>query len=336
MPRLRQNMTTGEWVVIAPGRSKRPQDFVSATSAKRVSKKDCPFCMENNKAYKTSIKEYETDNVYVIPNLYPAFVNEDEVTEQGGDFYPSYKSLGGHDVIILKDHDKELEDLKRSTLEEYYHIYQKRINFFKKNPVVEYAMVIHNFGPESGASIVHPHSQLMASAVIPPRVDLELKTTKKYYQEHGSCVYCDLIKNELEDKIRIIGENNKFIAFTFWAARFPFEAWIMPKRHELFFEDIGRSERLALAEVFDQVLTKYDKALNQPPYNYYIHTTPPRLENEPHLKDYYHWHIEITPRVSNFGGYELGSGLVIDVVSPEKAASFLNNPKQEESQDSFA
>jgi UDPglucose--hexose-1-phosphate uridylyltransferase len=336
VPRLRENIVTGEWVVIAPGRSKRPQDFISATSAKRVSKKDCPFCLENNIAYKNSIKEFETDNVYVIPNLYPAFVGEDEVSQIGGDFYPSYKSIGGHDVIILKDHDKELENLRRPVLEEYYHTYQKRINYFKKNPVVEYSMVIHNFGPEAGASIVHPHSQLMASAIVPPRVEMEIEGSKKYYQEHKTCVFCDLIKNELEDQIRIIGENKYFLAFTFWASRFPFETWILPKKHRLFFEDIGRTERLALADIFKSVLTKFDHSLNQPPYNYYIHTGPPRMENQKDLDKFYHWHIEIAPRVNTFGGYELGSNLVIDVVSPEKAARFLNKEEIPQQDETFA
>lgn len=335
MPRIRQNIITGEWVVIAPERSQRPQDFITTASPKRASKKDCPFCIENNIAYQTSIKEFETENVYVIPNKYPAFVSQDDVVEQEGDNYPSYKSLGGHDVIILKDHHKELGELKRSVLEEYYHIYQKRINFFKQNPCVEYVMIIHNFGPEGGASIVHPHSQLMASGIIPGRIKKELSGSEEFFRQKNQCIFCWLIEKEQKTKVRVVADNGFFLAFTFWAARFPFEIWIIPKKHQLFFEEIDRSQRLALADIFKKVLNKLNNALNDPPYNYYIHTGPPRLENKKDLDKFYHWHIEIAPRVNTFGGYELGSGMVIDVVSPEKAAQFLNK-KTKKTEKTFA
>ncbi len=336
MPRLRQNIVTKEWVVIAPGRSKRPQDFAQASSSKKSSKEDCPFCLENEDAYKFSIKEFETDNVYVIPNKYPAFVLEDEVTQKEGDYYPSYKSLGGHDVIIMKDHDKELWDYKKGVLEEYYYVYQRRINHFNRNPAVEYSMVIHNFGPKAGASIEHPHSQLMASAILPNRVDMELVGSQDFYKENNQCVFCWLVEKEGDKRIRVVGENDHFIAFTYWAARFPFETWIVPKKHEPFFEEIDRSQRLALADVFLQVLNKLNNSLNGPSYNYYIHTAPPRTEGRGKIKDYYHWHIEIAPRVNTFGGYELGSGMVIDVVSPERAAKYLNDHTKKKEEKTYA
>lgn len=325
MPRLRENFITKEWVVVAPERSSRPKDFISTTPTEKAPKKDCPFCLKNNVAYKTSIERFETDNVYVIPNLYPAFVGQDEVTHIGGDYYPSHKSLGGHDVIILKDHDKELESLNRTVLEEYFYTYQRRLKYFNANPVVECSMVIHNFGSEAGASIVHPHSQLMASTVIPPRILKEVEGSKEYYLKTGRCVFCDLVKKERELGIRLIGENEYFIAFTFWAPRFAFETWIVPKNHRLFFEDISRTERLALADIFKLTLTKLSQSLNRPDYNYFIHSGPPRMENQKDLDKFYHWHLEITPRTNMFGGYELGSGMVISVVSPERAAKFLNN-----------
>ncbi len=324
MPRLRQNIVTNDWVVIAPERSKRPQDFVQAASAKRTTKKECPFCVEANQAYKTNIKEAETDNIYVIPNLYPAFVNQDEVTLREGPYYPSYKSLGGHEVIVLKDHDTELCDLKRPILEEYYHVYQERINFYRDNPTIEYAMVIHNYGAESGASIEHPHSQLFASSIVPPLIKKEVQGSQRFFQDKKQCVFCWLVEQEKAKKIRVVAENDFFLAFTFWASRFPFETWVIPKEHQPFFEEINRTERLALAEIFLTVLGKINNALNLPPYNYFIHTTPPRMEEAGKVTEYFHWHLEIVPRVSHFGGYELGSGLVIDVVSPEKAALFLN------------
>jgi len=324
VPRIRQNIVTGDWIVLAPERSKRPQDFVQATSSKHTTKKDCPFCVENRVAYKNSIKEAETDNVYVIPNLYPAFVSEDDVTLQGGEDYPSYKSLGGHEVIILKDHKTELGDLKKVVLEEYYHVYQNRLKIYRDNPTIEYPMLIHNFGAKAGASIEHPHSQLFASSIMPPLIEKEIKGSREFYKENKECVFCWLIKQEKSKKVRVVGENSHFLAFTFWAARFPFEIWIIPKKHQPYFEDINRSERLALADIFLTTLAKLNQSLNNPPYNYFIHSMPPRMEGYGHIKNYYHWHLELIPRVSTFGGYELGSGMIIDVVAPEKAAIFLN------------
>ena len=332
MPRLRQNIVTGDWVVIAPERSKRPQDFVQAASAKRSSKKDCPFCLGKDSAYKFSIKEAETDNIYVIPNKYPAFVSQDEVTLREGEDYPSYKSLGGHEVIVLKNHDTELVDLKRPILEEYYHLYQERLKFYRDNPTIEYSMIIHNYGPEPGASIEHPHSQLFASSIVPPLIEREIVGSRKFFKRKNQCLFCWLVEQEQEKKIRVIAENRYFLAFTFFAARFPFEIWILPKEHQPFFEEINRSQRLALVETFQRVLAKLNKSLNTPPYNYFIHSTPPRMEEAGQVEKYYHWHLELLPRVSLFGGYELGSGLVIDVVSPEKAALFLNEGSKENGQ----
>jgi len=332
VPRLRQNIVSGNWVVIAPERSKRPQDFIHSPSPKKAKKKECPFCVGKNSAYQFSIKEAETDHIYVIPNKYPAFVSQDEVTQKEGEYYPSYKSLGAHEVIILKDHNAELGNLEKSVLEEYYYVYQQRIKFYRDNPTIEYSMIIHNFGPESGASIEHPHSQLFASSVLPFLIDREIKNSRKFFEKEKRCLFCWLAEQEKNRQIRVIAENQHFIAFTFWAARFPFEIWILPKKHQPYFEDIDRSERLALAEVFQKVLGKLNKALNNPPYNYFIHSTPPRIEGVGRVEEYYHWHIELTPRVSLFGGYEIGSGVIIDVVSPEKAALFLNGKLEEKSQ----
>jgi len=317
MPNLRQNIITGEWVIIAPEREKRPEDFICSEKIVAKDLKECPFC-PNGEAKKTEI--FSTSNIYVIPNKFPSFVSEDAVLEQGGELYPSFKALGYHEVIILKDHNIDLKDLPKATIDELLYVFQERMKIHLKDPAIEYSMVIYNHGPDSGATIEHPHAQIFASSILPPYVEKELNGAKRYFNKNKKCVFCELEKSEKEKGERVIFENEKFLAFCFFAARFPFEIWIMPKNHENYFEKIDKSERIQLAEILSLVFKVLYKKLNDPAYNFFIHTAPPEVYGG---EQFFHWHLEITPRLSKYGGYELGSGIMVDVVSPEKAAMFL-------------
>lgn len=320
MSKLRQNIINGDWVVISPERSKRPEDYVMAASAKRGIPKDCPFCLQNNDAYRFSIKEAETKNVYVIPNKYPAFTKQDSVIDEGDGFYENTKSIGGHEVIVLKDHLQDIYDDGIDTIDELIGVYRNRYNFYNQDPIVEYTMLIHNHGPEAAASIEHPHSQLFASAILPSYIEKELQGSQKYFSQSHQCVFCRMLEVEKENAQRVIYENDEFLVFTFFASRFPFEMWIVPKTHQANFEKISSAGQKQLADALYHALNKLNKSLNNPPFNFWIHTLPHHHEED---SVYYHWHLEIAPRVSKFGGYEMGSGTVIDVVSPEVAAQFL-------------
>ena len=181
-------------------------------------------------------------------------------------------------------------------------------------------MPIHNLGPEAAASIEHPHSQLFVSSIIPNYIEKELAGSLKFYEEKKKCVFCAILEEEKRQNVRIVAENNDFIVFTFFAARFPFEMWVLPKRHSGHFEEISPSQLQNLGQIIYEVLGKLNQALRFPPFNWWLHTGP---SHKNHIGEYYHWHLEIAPRVSKIGGYELGSGVVIDVVSPELAAGFL-------------
>jgi UDPglucose--hexose-1-phosphate uridylyltransferase len=321
MPKLRQNIVTGEWVVIAPERAKRPEDFVMASAPKKHLDDKCPFCISNpDGAYQFSIKEAETQNIYIIPNRFPAFSSSDGLIQEGGQLYTSTKALGGHEVIILKDHQKEIYEGGWELLSELFGVYQKRLAHYEQDPTIEYAMPIHNLGPEAGASIEHPHSQFFASSVVPNLVEKELVGAKAFYEDKHQCVFCAMIEEEKRQGIRVISENEDFIAFTFFASRFPFEMWVLPKKHSPSFEAIDTQMLENLSKLVYDVVLKLNNAIKFPPFNWWIHTGPIKKD---HVDDYYHWHMEIAPRVSKFGGYEMGSGIVIDVVSPELAAGFL-------------
>lgn len=321
MSKLRQNIVTGKWVVIAPERAKRPEDFVMAAAPKRHVDEKCPFCLTNpDSAYQYSIKEAETEHIYVIPNKYPAFVKDEEVINESSDLYFSTKAVGGHEVIIVKDHQMEIYEGGWQLMDELFRVYQSRYHHFQKDPVIEYAMPIHNLGPEAAASIEHPHSQFFASSIIPNQVEDEMNGAKNFLLDKKECVFCAMIKEEQKQEIRVVAENEDFIGFTFFAARFPFEMWILPKTHQSSFENISAGERENMARVVYELISRLNKTLRFPPFNWWIHTGPTKKD---HVEDYFHWHMEIAPRVSKFGGYEMGSGIVIDVVSPELAAQFL-------------
>lgn len=324
MPKLRQNIVTGDWVVIAPERAKRPEDFVQAAAPKRHLDGKCPFCIQNpGSAYQFSIKDAETDNVYVIPNKYPAFVKNDEVICEGGDLYFSTKSIGAHEVIILKKHEKEIFEDGWEVFNELFGVYIQRYKFHNQDPAIEYIMPIHNHGPEAAASIEHPHSQLFASSIIPGLLEKEIKGSQKFYRDKGQCVFCAMVEEESERLVRIVSENQDFIAFTFFASRFPFEIWVLPKKHQTNFWEISLTERENFSKIVYDCIRKLNSALKFPPFNWWIHSSPVRENHIEDLDKFYHWHMEIAPRVSKFGGYEMGSGIVIDVVSPELAAQFL-------------
>jgi len=325
MPKLRQNPVTGEWVVIAPERAKRPDDYILPKPVpKKKTLEFCNFC-PGGEAYQSQIKGAGTKHIYVVNNKYPAFVPQEGVVLDAGKVYFSQKSVGAHEVINFLDHNKDLEELPLSYLEELFEVYQKRINFHKENPSIEYIMPIHNHGAEAGESVEHPHSQLFAPCVLPNVIVRELDGASKYYKEEKKCIFCQIIKAEKEVKERIVLENDNFIVFCAYAARAPFEMWILPKQHHDRFEDITKNLRKELAEIFQVIIRKLYKGLNDPPFNFYLHNCPIKGK---HHGLYFHWHFEIVPRLTRFGGFEFGSGMIIDVVSPERSAEFLRKVKE--------
>lgn len=323
MPQLRQSVITGDWVIIAPERAKRPDEYHRPKDAEKPApEKACVFCPNSEAYQKIRLKQYESELIYVIPNKFPAYI--DDGKDQS---YPSYieeafyrakVADGGHDVIVIKDHDKGLLELDQQTLTELFTMIQKRYRYYADQGV-EYPMAIYNHGPESGASIVHPHAQIFASPMIPNIIAKELDTTQAYFDLNGTCAFCDLIGHEMKQGIRMIGENQDFVAFTFYAARYPFEAWVMPKIHNSRFDDEPSGKIESLSNILHDVFGKYNKLLKDPPLNFFIHSIP----NSTTTADYYHWHLEIAPRITSYGGYEMGSGVIIDVMNPEDAATYL-------------
>ncbi len=315
-------------MVIAPERAKRPQDFVTPKSVEVSKKEDCPFC-PGGPSYKTRIKSEDTKNIYVIQNKFPAFV-EDGIKNGRSiyvedEFYRARPSIGDHEVIVIKNHNLNIFSFSNSLMLEMFQVMQKRFIHMKKDEEVASIMPIYNHGSEAGASIIHPHAQIFASGIVANTVGREMEGAERYFGINGVCVFCDILHHERRQKVRVVAENKDFAAFAFYAARFPFEIWVMPKKHDSQFENSSPSLLKNLAEIMTEALGKLNKTLKNPPLNFYIHTLPTTLEHS----NYYHWHVEITPRLSLYGGFEIGSGVIIDVMNPEDAAGYLNGKKKD-------
>jgi len=193
----------------------------------------------------------------------------------------------------------------------------------KKDKRFRYILIFKNHGFKAGASLEHSHSQLIALPIIPKAVMEELNGSKEYYDYKERCLYCDIVAQEIAEQKRVVMENEDFITICPFAPRFPFEMWILPKRHDAHFEDATKHEISNLGSLFQTSLKKLDKALGDPPYNFMLHTSPVVMPDLP----YYHWHIEITPRVTRLAGFERGSGFYINPTAPEVSAQFLRDIK---------
>lgn len=334
-PQLRQDPISGTWIVIAPGRRGRPEEFDQSKIVKRkvvARKEKCPFCEGNEVKFGNplSLLEYPRKggkwSVRVIPNKYPAFVRAQDSEFEIHHLFIRQPSVGSHEVIITYDHGNHTPKQPLWLIEKMLQAYQKRILDLKKDPQIKYVHIFINEGDEAGASIGHPHSQLVALTFIPEMIQRELEGTSQYFKLFKKCIFCDIIKEELEGKIII--ENKSFITLAPYFSRFPFEMWILPKKHQASFEEISDTTRQDLAKILKYSLFKLDKGLGEPAYNCYVHTTPVNiLGYKPEISDFYHWHIEIFPRIDIWAGVELGTGVIINTMVPEVAAEFLRKIK---------
>jgi len=331
MPELRKDPIIGRWVIISTERGKRPTDFASVPAAKRSN--FCPFCYGNETKTPPEVyalREPGTDkdtpgwSVRVVPNKFPALQIEGELNRQGEGIYDKMNGIGAHEVIIeTPDHDKTISDLDEDYIADVLSTYRERILDLKKDRRFKYIVVFKNHGEAAGASLEHTHTQLVAMPIIPKRVIEEIEGARRYYDFKERCIYCDIVAQEINDDVRVVSSNESFLAIEPFEARFPFETWILPKTHEPAFEEIGRNDIIHLARLLKEILSKINAALNNPPYNFILHTLPLQGNN----RNWYHWHLEIMPKLTKVAGFEWGSGFYINPTAPEEAARYLREIK---------
>lgn len=321
---LRQDIVTGDWVVIATGRAKRPDAFASYERIKDDKGiEQCLFEDPVASGQEPDVLIYADKEgewtLRVFPNKFPAVSPSPMMKAVPEGPYFSMPGVGFHELVVTRDHFKQLALMDVLEVAEVFDAFQDRYLDLMNKKNVNFIAIFHNHGKEVGASIAHPHSQIMAIPVIAPYPRLELDGAELYYRANKHCVYCVMTEYESLFKERIIFENDEFVAFCPYASRVAFEVWVVPKKHNPYFERITDDQKIKLAEVFSKALGTIYKALNDPPYNFYINTSPCDGKDYPH----FHWHIEILPHTSVWAGFELETGVEISTIQPEVAAEYL-------------
>ncbi|MBP9727834.1 MAG: galactose-1-phosphate uridylyltransferase [Candidatus Moranbacteria bacterium] len=320
---LRQDIVTGDWVVIATGRARRPDAFVQ----ERLPAQETvdPFEDPEESGQEKDVLIYRQESgdwsLRVIPNKYPVVTQGKLVKELSQGPYFAMSGIGYHEVIVTRDAHQSLGLLDTWQVAEVLDAYQERYLELMNKKSVNYIQIFHNHGKEAGASLSHPHSQLIAIPVVSPYIELELKGAEVYYKSNKERVYETMVSYEQEQKKRVLFENDHFIAFCPFASRTAFEVWIVGKRQNPYFERITDDEKFACAEVLKQTLSALYGGLQDPAYNFYIHSAPCDGREYP----YYQWHIEVLPHTATWAGFELSTGIEVCQIDPEVAAEHLRS-----------
>ncbi len=329
MPELRREPISGRWVIVATERATRPTDF--KTNPQIIKSSFCPFCEGNEDKTPPEILAYRDNGampntggwrVRVVPNKFPALQIEGDQNKRGEGIYDMMSGIGAHEVIIESPrHIQSLTSLDNENVEEVLLCYRDRLIDLKNDKRFVYGLLFKNVGASAGASLDHTHSQLIVTPIVPQLVANEMENAKTFYQQRERCLFCDMIQQEIDTNSRLVISTDNFVAFAPFASRFPFEIWILPKKHESHFENLQKFELDELAKVLKDALTRLETALDLPPYNYIIHSAPFNINGS----DSFHWHIEIIPRLTNIAGFEWGTGFYINPMPPEQAAETLRN-----------
>jgi UDPglucose--hexose-1-phosphate uridylyltransferase len=264
--------------------------------------------------------------VRVVPNKFPALQIEGDLDRHGVGMYDMTNGIGAHEVLIETPyHDKDIPDLLDNELANVVTMYCRRALDLARDKRFKYLMVFKNYGAAAGASLEHPHTQIIALPMVPKNVHEEIRGAQHYFEYRERCLFCDIIRLELQDKERVILENKHFLAFCPFVSRFPFEAWIIPKKHSNYFCHMSGEEIAALAPILREMIGKIKKAFSGLSYNYIIHSAPVNSDGG---LEAYHWHIEFMPKLTRVAGFEWGTGFYSVSTPPELAAKIIRESNE--------
>ncbi len=332
MPELRKDPVIGRWVIISTERSRRP----SAYGADLRTPADTFSPFTSGREGMTPPEIYAVRpaggapntpgwTVRVVPNKFPALEIEGTLDRRGEGLYDKMNGVGAHEVVIEgPDPDQQLADQPVERIQQVLIAWCERMRDLRKDPRLRYAQVFKNHGAGAGATLHHSHSQIIATPIIPRMVQEELDGARRYYELKERCVFADILDQEMaeENGKRIISTTARFVALAPFAPRFPFETWILPRQRRASYHMISDpDEFLDLARILKDTLQRLDAALDRPPYNLVLHTAPLSDDDLP----YFHWHLEIMPKLTRVAGFEIGSGFYINPTPPEDAAQFLRS-----------
>lgn len=333
---VRRDYLLDRWVVIATERGRRPTDLKKERAQAKTGV--CPMCPGNEHmtppavlVYLKSGREIKKDAdrgnerhrnwlVRCIPNLYPAFSPPDSKLALKGIVKHNdlAMAVGHHEVIIESPtHDAHPADAQISQLRLVVNAYVDRLRELSGKPYVRYVSIFRNHGLEAGASLSHTHSQIIATSMIPRTVREEMKASREFWRRNRKCIFCSIIQKESKGP-RLVLENSKFTVFAPYASVNPMEFWIVPKKHEATLLDLSQDDVKMLAETMKTCLGALKTLVNDPPYNYGFH-----LALDKSASEYYHWHLEVYPKLAVWAGFELSTGMYINTVTPEAAAESL-------------
>ena len=327
MPELRKDPVLGRWIIIAKERGKRPTDFIIEKSESKGG--FCPLCPGNEKTTPAEVLRYSSTShppntpgwdLRVVPNKYPALVIEGDLDKEGDGLYDKMNGIGAHEVIIeTPNHDESFVQLPPERMINVFLSFRERLVDLSRDYRFKYVMVFKNYGRAAGASLEHSHSQLVAMPILPRMIVSELAGSLSYYRYKERCIFCDIIRQETKQEIRVVCQNDHFLCITPYAPRSPFEMWILPKDHSSSYIEQDTRSFQALTAIFTESMLRLDHCIPNVPYNFVLHTSP--LRSEP--LEHYHWHFEIMPKLTKIAGFEWGTGFYINPTPPEEAAKYL-------------
>jgi len=332
MPELRKDPVVGRWVIISTERSRRPGHFVP--EAPNGAAAFSPFTegredMTPPEVYAVRPGGGKRDSpgwlVRVVPNKFPALEIEGSLDRRGEGLYDKMNGIGAHEVVIeTPDAGLQFADLPPEQIRRVLVAWRERMLDLKKDTRFRYVLVFKNHGAGAGATLEHSHSQIIATPIIPKMVQEELDGARRYFELKERPVFSDIIDQETGEGQgrRVILRTGRYIVLAPFAPRFPFETWILPLARRAAFHTLeDPDEMMELATTLKETLGRLNAALDSPPYNLVLHTAPLAEPDVP----YFHWHMEIMPKLTRVAGFEIGSGFYINPTPPEDAAQFLRD-----------
>lgn len=328
MSEMRQDPTTKEWVIIAKERRKRPSEFAHRVAGHEAPDfvSSCPFCPGNEGMTPPTLLSYGDSGagsweVRVFSNRFPAVTPAERASrEVENGLFLSTSGVGFHEVIVeTPAHNKPLALMNDAEVAGVLRAYRQRYEALAEAPFVKSIVVFKNHGPAAGTSLEHPHSQVVATGIVPRYVRMQYEVAIRYYDDHGSCLYADLTARELESGTRMVAVTERFVVFHPFASHRPFETWIMPRANQASFNQAPDEDIEHLARVLRNTLLKLHRGLDNPDFNLVIDSAPVGEERA----DFYQWHMRIIPRITEVAGFEIGSGMYINTALPEETAQFM-------------
>lgn len=322
---FRRDLVSGNWVLFATQRRKRHRERKYQDSYQP--KDGCPF--ENPRASGQEIvKFYPSEKnwfIALIKNKYPAVRSGVcGPLEHAGPF-DVYGGFGFHEIVITRNHDKDFSDFAPKEIEDVFKVFRERYKEISHEKCGEYISIFHNHGKEAGATIYHPHSQILSTPILPPDVMRSIKGSEEFYKKKHKKVHDLMIEWEIKQKKRIIEENEKFLAFCPFVSTKPYEVRIFPKRSSSHFENISDKDLSYLTSLLQSILQRINKVLKKPPYNFFIHTAPVKEDLGMVSSEYYHWHMEVIPHLTIDAGFEISTGIDVNIVDPDEVAEELRS-----------